>query len=142
MSEVSKKLKGLSKIWKKTKAAKGQVKVKDGKYLTEIIDNRIDVSKNKGTLMVVTLFQIFSPHKQSKKLLYKTSMLETKTNFSYLKKDLKTLCVKIPKDLLNLTKTLTRTIGLKCEVSVKTTEPYTNIWINRLIEEDDLEEEE
>jgi len=138
--DLHSELKLLQGKWAKSKARNILEPVPDGKYTAKIVDNRLERSKSSNRLQVVTVMQIIKG-KFEGRMVYKYSGLESENNISFLKSDFKKIGIGIPKNIVNLTKTLEETIDKVIGIEIKTKGEYTNIWFSQ-IEADDVEETE
>ena len=130
---IARELRLLQRKWKRSKARNLLKPIPDGNYKCRIIDARIEKSKSSGRLQVVQILQILRPKKYKSRMLYRYAGLETKGNLGFFKSDLKRLGIKIPKNIINISRSIENTIDLKCSVTVRTRGEFTNIFINRLI---------
>lgn len=124
-------LKLLQGKWAKSKARNIMEPVPDGKYVAKIVDNRLERSKSSSRLQVVTVMQIIKG-KFEGRMVYKYSGLETENNISFLKTDFKKIGIKLPKNIVNITKTLEETIDKVIAIEIRTKGEFTNIWMNQI----------
>jgi hypothetical protein len=142
-------LKMLQNTWEKSKSRTILEPIPDGKYQAKIVDNRLERSKSSNRLQVVTVLQITKGEKEGR-MVYKYSGLETENNISFLKTDLKAIGLGIPKNIVNISKTLEESIDKVINLEVKTNGEFTNIYFRKLdeeqveesIAEDDVSDEE
>lgn len=141
--KLSQELKALQSKWKKSKARSVQEPLPDGKYDVKIIDARLERSKNTDRLQVVHVLQVINGAKKKHKdrIINRYAGIDTESNLGYLKADFKKLEVRVPKNILKLTAVLEETIGLECEITIKTKGEWQNIYFNNLLEEVDEEED-
>ena len=134
--KIHDELKMLRKKWRKSKARNITQPVPDDKYKVKVVDSRIERSKSSNRLQAVQILQIIKG-KFKDRMLYRYSGLDTAQNISFIKSDLKLLGIKIPKDIMNLSKALESMIDLECKVEIRTKGEFTNIYFQGLLEEED-----
>lgn len=138
---IARELKQLQKKWKKSKAKASQEPVPDNNYQVRIIDCRLERSKNSNRLQVAQTMQVLNG-KFKDRIIYRYSGIETAESLGYLKGELRKLDIKVPKNIINLTRTLEEIIGIDCDITVKTKGGFTNTYINSRAEDDIDEDEE
>lgn len=133
---IARELKQMQKKWKRSKARSILKPVPDGKYRVRFIDCRLEKSKSSDRLQIAETMQIIKG-KYRDRMLYRYPGLESTENISYYKKDLKTLGIKVPKNMVNLTRAIEKCIDLVCKITIRTRGEFTNIFIDELVEDEE-----
>lgn len=142
MANVAKELKALSKHWKSSEAREKADGVPDGTYQAKVTSAGVNRSKN-GRLQTYYYFKIVAG-KQKGRTCSKYDGLETPENISWLKATLKTMGVKVPKDIVKLPDILEKLEDELVVIQVKTNGDFKNVYINKKIDslDDDIDEED
>ncbi len=140
--DVSGVLKAMQKRWKTSSARKQADKLPDGTYQAKITSAGVNKSK-KGRLQTYYHFKVVAG-KFKGRTCAKYDGIETPDNISWLKSTLKTLGVNVPKNILVLPKTLAKLEDELVVIQVKTNGEFTNVYINKRIDQldDDIDEDD
>ncbi len=146
MGNISKTLKAMEKRWKGSEARSKADSPPDGTYQARIGSAVVERAKSSGRLQTSIQFVIAAGKYKGRKV-YKRDGLETPDNISWLKGMLKALGSKIPGKIMNLPKVLEKLEDELCVIQIKTSGIYTNIYVQKKIEDldesvDDDEEDE
>lgn len=141
------KLKKFKKGWKEAEISEFS-DVPDGKYAVRINSAKMTETKDSGIPMA-TFDTTVLAGKQKNRKIFKNSVLNIDTNprcLSFLKSDLNRLGVEMPEDPIELIDVLPELDGTLAEVLVKTTEKggeaYTNVYFQKGLDEDDVDDED
>lgn len=112
--------------------------VPDGKY--QVLVNKVEITEAKasGNKMLKWTLRIRGP-RYAGRMLWRYNVLATRENLRWLKTDLHTCGLDLVK-LSDLPQHLGSLLDLYLEVSKRTKGGYSNIYLNRLLERDALED--
>jgi hypothetical protein len=109
--------------------------VPDGKYQVNVEKVEITTAKNTGNPMLKWTLRILAPRFNGR-LLWRNNVMATKENIKWLKNDLHTCGLDLPR-LSDLSSNLDRLLDVKLEITKRTRGDSENIFFNRQIVFDD-----
>jgi hypothetical protein len=107
----------------------------DGKYFVEVEAAEVKTSKAGQPMLSWTLRVLQGRY--DNRMLWRNNMLETKQNLGWLKKDLKICGVELAK-LNDLNTRASELVGLCLEITQKTSDKYSNVYLNRLLTDEEI----
>ena len=110
--------------------------VPDGKYTVEVEAAKVATSQSGQAMLKWTLRIVGG--KFDGRLLWRNNMLETKQNLGWLKRDLAISGIVLAK-LNDLNDRAQELVGFCFEVTQKTTGQYSNIYLNRLLSQEEVD---
>lgn len=139
MSGFEDKLSRLKGKWAEAKGKErtfSKSEVPDGIYLARIVEAEIGDSQSSGRLQCAWKFEITEGEYEGE-VLRKYDGLETEDNFFYFQNSLQRLGFDLPDDPKEISKILAHIVTVKpsIKIKVKTNGEFTNIYINKLMEE-------
>ena len=141
MGEIARELRQLQNDWKKSKAKKRGTMLPEGKYTVKCIESKIARSKQQQRLQHEMMLQVISPKKYKGKTVPRWTGLDNEGSMSWFKAEMKTLGLRLPKKIVNISRIIDECVDLVFEIEIKKNGDYTNIYINELVEEEDLDTE-
>lgn len=140
-SNLMSKLKSMQTGWKKGKPRKSGFPIPDDDYAAEIMSAVIEEARSSGRLQIHYVLKATEGDYEGKEFA-KYAGLETDDNLEFAMGDLETLELEIPADIKDLGPVLEEAVGLAVDVTVRTSDSFTNVDFNELLEEGDDEDEE
>lgn len=107
----------------------------DGKYFVEVDAAEVTTSRSGQAMLKWTLRVLQG--RFDNRMLWRNNMLETRQNLGWLKKDLKICGVELAK-LNDLNTRASELVGLCLEITQKTSDKYSNVYLNRLLTDEEI----
>lgn len=139
MGEIARELKQLQKEWKQSKAKKRGSRLPEGKYIVRCIASKIARSRKAQRLQHEMALQVITPEKYKDKTFPRFTGLDNEGGLSWFKAEMKTLGLKLPKKIVNISRVIDECIDLVFEVEIRKNGDFTNVYINELVDEEALD---
>lgn len=110
--------------------------IPDGKYTVEVTDAEVTTSKSGQAMLKWTMRVVGG--KYDNRLVWRNNLLETRQNLGWLKKDLKLCGIELAK-LNDLNERAAELCGLCLQITQKSTDKYSNVYLNRLLTQEEVD---
>lgn len=143
-SSLMSKLKKLGTSFKKAKPRRSGFPIPDDDYAATIVSAIIEEARSTGRLQINYLLRVIEGDYEGKEF-HKYAGLETEDNLDYALGDLEVLELELPAEISDLGTVLEEAANLSVDVTIRTSDSFTNIDFNELLaegSEDDADEDD
>ncbi len=140
-ASLKSRLKKMQKGWSGATPRRGGFPVPDDTYDCKIKSATLEEAKSSDRLQINWEFVVLDGDYEGK-VFHKYDGLDRPESLDFVQGAFETLELDIPDDVEDIGEPLEAAVGLECEVTVKTVDEFTNVYINDLLEAPDEDEEE
>lgn len=133
---LKERLQNLQKDWESSEPKVGGAKVPDNNYTAKITGAFVEEAKSSGRLQIHWILLVADGEYEGREI-HKRDGIDTAENLPYVQGSLQVLNLNIPDSIDDIGDVLENAVGLLVDITVATSDEFTNIYFNELLEDFD-----